>query len=547
MNIPVLSTVPTGNENIDRMLLLHSIKRNVIFATSVTGVLVLHLFSAWQPLYQLEGFSFLWSKGPLIDDSYIIFKISRDLADWLSGVVALPPLTTGLQPLIALLYTPFFVVCWNSKELPIHLALSLNAFLAFFAHILLYCLLRKVASRAIATFLVSAWIWSPYVMNQTINGMETPLALLLLLGILNYYLTIHQEPLSAYRAWLLLGLLLGIGFWTRVDLGMVGIAIVIDQAWLAIKERQPSNSLRVRNVLLCSLTALVIASPWLAFIFIRTGDIIPISGKGVHQITTLTFDYLNPNHLGFSYMMFVRFIREFLLYQPLVTLSKHIVWQLFISGLAFIGLILALRDRKFCTLFRPIWIFQIILLVSYLVFIGGFWHLNRYLYPAYTLMLLLHAATLHSIESKIVWKKWIISLTCLLLFLPYAFFHTSKYYSFFSKLRPSRYFSAAHYIKQHIPSDEKIGSFQSGALSYWLDNPVVNLDGVINREAYHHVKNKTLSSYLGDLEIKYLVEETYLFKMWDHYLEKQLSKNYSLVKAKPGRGWYKTGIYKREP
>jgi hypothetical protein len=529
------------------MRVLYTLKRNLAFCISVTGVLVLHLIAAWKPLYQLEGFPFLWSKGPLIDDSYIIFKISRDLADWLSGVIASPPLTTGFQPLIALLYTPFFLICWNSKVLPIHLALSLNAILGFFGHILLYCLLRKVASRAIVTFLVSVWIWSPYVMNQTINGMETSLALLFLLSVLNFYWKINQESLSTYRSWLVLGILLGLGFWTRVDLGMVGVAIVIDQVWLTIKGGQYAHSPRLRNIFLCSLTALIIASPWLAFIFIRTGDIVPLSGKGVHQITSLTFDYFNSHHLGFPYMMLVRFIREFLLYQPLVTLSKNTIWQFFISGLALIGLILVLRNRKFCNLFRPIWSYQAIMLVSYLVFIGGFWHLNRYLYPVYTLMLLLHAVTLHSLESKIAWKKWTVSLICFSLFLPYAFSYTFTYHSFFSRLRPSRYFSAAHYVKQHIPPEEKIGTFQSGALSYWLDNQVINLDGVINRKAYLHVKDRTLGTYLDDQEIKYLVEETYLFRMWDHYLEKQLSRNYSLVMAKPGRGWYKTGIYKRKP
>ena len=55
----------------------------------------------------------------------------------------------------------------------------------------------------------------------------------------------------------------------------------------------------------------------------------------------------------------------------------------------------------------------------------------------------------------------------------------------------------------------------------------------------------TLGEYLEEKEIKYLVEETYLFRMWDHYLEGQLSKKYSLVVAKPGRGWYKVGIYKK--
>ena len=529
------------------MRLLHTVKRNSVFSISVAGVLILHLVFAWLPLDRLEGFTFLWSKGPLIDDSYIIFKISRDLADWFSGVTSSPHLTSGVQPLIALLYSIFFLICWYSKELPIHLALSLNAFLGFFAHILLYCLLRKLASRAIATFLVSIWIWSPYVLNQTINGMETPLALLLLLSFLNYYWKINQEPLSAYRSWVVLGILLGIGFWARVDLGTLGVVIVIDQAWLAIQGGQQSRSLRFRNVLLCSLTALAIASPWIVFTISRTGSIFPISGKGVHQITNLTFDYRNPIHPGFPYMMFVHFIREFFLFQPLVALSKNISWQFFISGLALVGAILTLRDKKLRTLFRPIWLIQLIMLVSYLGFIGGFWHLNRYLYPVYTLMLFLHAATLIYLGSKIKSRSWILVVVLCLLFIPYAFTYTTQYYAFLSKPRPSRYFAAAHFVKSRIPAEEKIGTFQSGALSYWLDNQVMNLDGVINRDAYLHVKDKTLGKYLDDHGINYFVEETYLFRMWNHYLEGQLSKRYSLVVAKPGRGWYKTGIYKREP
>ena len=158
------------------MRLIRIIQRNFVFCISVTGTLILHLVIAWQPLNRLEGLTLLWSKGPLIDDSYIFFKISRDIVDWLSGCLPSFQLTSGFQPLIALLYCPFFHLFWDQKELPIHLALSLNAVLGFFANIFLYCLLRKIVSRSIATFLVSVWIWSPYVMNQTINGMETTLA-----------------------------------------------------------------------------------------------------------------------------------------------------------------------------------------------------------------------------------------------------------------------------------------------------------------------------------------------------------------------------------
>jgi len=168
------------------MKLIRNIKDNLIFSLSATGALILHLVLAWQPLDRLERFRLITGNGPLMDDSYIFFKISKDIADWLAGFAPSFPLTSGFQPLIAFLYYPFFQLFWDSKELPIHLALSLNALLGFAATILLYRLLKNVAGRFISAFLISVWIWSPYVMYQSINGMETTLALLMVLIVIRY-------------------------------------------------------------------------------------------------------------------------------------------------------------------------------------------------------------------------------------------------------------------------------------------------------------------------------------------------------------------------
>lgn len=528
--------------------LIRVIKSNIIFCISVTGALIFHLVLAWQSLNNLEGLSYF--DGPLTDDSYIFFSISRDLVDWFSGCLPSFQLTSGIQPLIALLYTPFFHFFWDQMELPIHLALSLNAFLGFFANIFLYYLLRKIVNRSIATFLVSVWIWSPYVMNQTINGMETTLALLLLLITLNYYWRIVQASSYKRSYWIFLGLLIGIGFWARVDLVMVGVAIVLDQALLAIKGDQHSRLLRLRNITLCSLTALAIASPWIVFTFISTGNLMPISGRAVHQMTSINFNYFYPNHPGFLYMMFVHVKRIFLICQPLVALFKHISWQLFISSLSLLGFILAVRDRQLCTLYRPIWIFQAIILASYIIFIGGWWYVHRYLYSVFTLMLFLHAATLRYLESRFKLKSWVLVIIFFFLFIPYTLSYTFQYHSLWSKNCPSRYLSGALFAKAHIPPKAKVGAFQSGCLSYWLDNQIINLDGVINEEAYLHLKNKTMDIYLEERQIDYLVDEVFLFRMWDSYLGRKLSKQYMRIalkknKCEPRRrgNW---GVYKRK-
>jgi hypothetical protein len=358
-------------------------------------------------------------------------------------------------------------------------------------------------------------------------------------------------PSSKYRPWFFLGLLIGIGFWARVDLGMLGVAIVLDQAWLARKGDRHSRSLKLRNILLCSLTALAVASPWIVFTIVSTGSFMPISGRAVHQITSVLFNQVEPNHPGFRFMMLVRFKEDFIRYQPLIALFKHTFWQLIISGLSLIGFILAVRDRQLRILFRPIWIFQAIILVSYIVIIGGFWHLIRYLYPIYTLMLFLHAATLRYLESRIRLRPWVLAIALFFLFIPYALTYTLQYNSFFTKNLPPRYLSAALFAKAHIPPKAKVGTSQSGCLSYWLDNQVINLDGVVNKEAYFHLKNKTMDVYLDQEKIDYLVEEAFLFRMWNRYLGGQLTEDYTMITSKRERllrwGWKNVGIYKRKP
>lgn len=532
------------------MRLIHIIKENVVFVLSAIGALILHLIFAWQPLNRLEGFRLITGNGPLMDDSYIFFKISKDIADWFSGFAPSFPLTSGFQPLIAFLYYPFFQLFWDSKELPIHLALSLNALLGFAATVLLYRLLKNIAGRSIASFLVSVWIWSPYVMYQSINGMETTLALLMVLIVISYYWQIIQRSNGEIRPWCILGFILGIGFWTRVDIALLGAAIALDQLWIGLSRNRHLAVLRVRNVLLCAATALLIASPWIIFTIMDTGAILPISGRAVRLVTSVLFDFRHPGHRDFISLMYMYVKKELFAYQPLAALLHYRFWPLCITALSLVGFFLALQNKKLRSLFRPLWIFQIILVLSYVLFIGGFWHLNRYLYPVFTLLLPLHATTLRYVQERLRLKALPATLILIIIFFLSIFSYAAQYRFQWSLQLPARYLSASLFARERVPQSVKVGTFQSGCLSYWLDNRVVNLDGVVNRDAYSALSAKTMGTYLEEQEIDYLVEEAFLFKMWDEYLGGQLSRSFDMVdmrvEKKLGEANSRLGIYKRK-
>jgi hypothetical protein len=248
-------------------------------------------------------------------------------------------------------------------------------------------------------------------------------------------------------------------------------------------------------------------------------------------------------------MMFSHFKEEFLIFQPLAALSEHILWKSFIAGLSLVGFIVVLLDRQLRGMFRPIWILQASLLVSYIVFIGGFWHLNRYLYSFYTLMLLLHAATLYYLDKKYKLRQWVARMVLFLLFIPFALAYAFQYHSNWITNLPPRYLSGALFAKGHIPPKVTVATFQSGCLGYWLDNKVINLDGVMNEEAYFHLKNKTLGPYIDEQKIDYFVDEVFLFKLWNNYLDGQLSKRFTMVNLKKNadpQGRANWGIYRRK-
>jgi hypothetical protein len=296
------------------------------------------------------------------------------------------------------------------------------------------------------------------------------------------------------------------------------------------------------------LTALLVASPWIAFTISDTGAILPISGRAVRLVTGVLFDFRHPGHRDFISLMYMYFKKELFAFQPLAALLHYPLWPLFITALSLAGLFPALLSKRLRGLLRPLLIFQAILVLSYILFIGGFWHLNRYLYPFYTLLLFLHAATLVYAQSKLRLKALSAGITLSVICAVYIFSYAAQYRSQWSMQLPARYLSASLFAREHVPPGVKVGTFQSGCHSYWLDNRVVNLDGVVNRDAYFSLYAKTMDRYLEKEEIDYLVEEVFLFKMWDEYLGGQLSRSYDLVdmrvEKKLGEANSRLGIYK---
>lgn len=73
----------------------------------------------------------------------------------------------------------------------------------------------------------------------------------------------------------------------------------------------------------------------------------------------------------------------------------------------------------------------------------------------------------------------------------------------------SQMFEAAGWIERNVPPDEVVGSLNAGIYAYYSDHVLVNLDGVVNPEAFAAIRRRRLFAYMVERGIGYFVDFDY--------------------------------------
>ena len=172
------------------------------------------------------------TRGALYDDSFYCFQIARNIAEGHGSTFDGVHATNGYQPLWVAALVPLYWVSGDNDTLPIHLALILSAMLNVFAGWVLYRLVARYVSWGAGIFALVLWGFGPAIVRQSINGLETSLAIATLALALEYYLTVFRVAVSPTRRQMLtLGALLGLAILARVDALLFAGMLMLDVLW----------------------------------------------------------------------------------------------------------------------------------------------------------------------------------------------------------------------------------------------------------------------------------------------------------------------------
>lgn len=487
--------------------------------------LIIRLAIVWQPP------SYHLGRGPLIDDAFYSLSIARNLARGLGPTFDGINPTNGFQPLYVFFMTPVYAFIPEGRSFaPIYLALTLLAVANIGAGFFLFRIARRRWGETAGLFALGLFCFSPDIINQGLNGLETSLAVLMSMVSLDWYLGRIRPGNCPVRAWLALGMTLAILVFTRLDGGLLAVAIALDYLLRPHPGSAPLAG-RIKIMSGITLTALFLYSPWAAWNLHSFGRLTPVSGEAVRFISLQAAR-------SFFQMKGVeaseKEVRDFLVHRLSIPAAISVVGAnpvFFPTGL--IGSWLQLHDaltgrRLIFSWWLPfgllavgfIWFLRVenqmgvlpaavaLVLISYIFFVFGFWYFKRYFNPAVICLLLMGTAIFRSLSLKLPANLrrpasgMLIAVYALNFILTWPFL--------FSQPSPWNFahcYRIAETIDAVTPEGSRVGVFQAGAAGYFSRRTVINLDGVVNEPALSALKKKELVDYLISNKIEYVADD----------------------------------------
>lgn len=211
------------------------------------------------------------------DDAFYYYNTARIFAQ--TGYSSFDGIhfTNGYQPLWFLVGVPIFKLFPDGGEQPLRLLLFIQLGLSLASTIILIRSVAKLFGIIPAAF--AGVLWVVVFQRTMLNGLETSLQMFLY-ALLFHRFTSKQPSANGLRTpkeYFELGVLSGLAFLARVDLGFVVAAIVIHEIIDIARSREPPSK-KVTYLSLVIAPTLVISGSYLLMNYLSTGSIMPVSG-----------------------------------------------------------------------------------------------------------------------------------------------------------------------------------------------------------------------------------------------------------------------------
>jgi len=489
----------------------HTVWRRIFLSIAGIGALIA-VGMAWLPLR--VGLSHF-----VIEDMHYYMTTARNVVQGQGVTLDGKHPTNGFHPLWMLICGLVHLAVGSRDVLAMHLVLTVCAgFLIATGYVIYRCMDRR-AGPILATAFVAWFLCNYRIMAASLGGLETALNGLCI-SLMAVYL-ILSGGIDTWRKSVVLGLLLGLAYWSRMDAFLLGGVVLVWVTFSAGWAHIPAQFLRA---FLAGAISVITLIPWFVFSLIHSGTWLPNSARAINAWAVPTPD---PESGALTVIQRLVKSRVDNLVDPANDIGNLLgIWPfvpnpespilalgatvLFVGVCFFVGLIWKVRRAP---AMKDLWWIPVYAGVHIGFYISFGQPDIRCLYPAFIPLLIFGAAAVRvsceqQPQRELCFRKALLTLFIFILsggiagvFAFQKGFATCRYHSLHAGL-----YDLARCIEKHSPPDAVIGSFNAGIISYYSHRPTVNLDGVMNDSVIPAIVEKRLAEYLDREKIGYLAD-----------------------------------------
>jgi len=399
---------------------------------------------------------------------------------------------------------PVFHLFPNDLVIPVHLSLLILSIFDTLSLYLLYKIsIRNAKSLFAPIVLILLWIFNPYVISATLNGMETMISFFFIL-LFFYYYDLSQPQEGGKRSFML-GVILGVAMLARIDC-ILWVSSLLLLLTYRLLSKNVSFKRYLRTLLFVGTGALLTYSPWIVYSYAFTKDIFPISGKAIRLITLSSVNHA-PTLENLYLPMVLKGLKAIIFGNATLIglLCAITLGYLYVGRFGKLHIKMMIdRIKRFGLVF----LFGISLFFVYTLYFFVPYYFPIYLFPV-ILIFLFCLLTVMDLCFETIKRKT----HRLLVIIPSAVvIVVAIFIGGFTKFYLSKELSCCGYMNiglwagANLEPGSIIGSCQSGALGYYADNlKVINLDGVVNKPCYEALVKRQALEYIKAQKIKYVL------------------------------------------
>jgi hypothetical protein len=495
--------------------------RPVALAFLVLAGLVLRLRLAWQ---DIETIVVTTTK----DDSYYYFQIARNLAHGNNVTFDGETVTNGFHPLWLALITPVYWVA-DGNDLPVHIILSIGALLGAATIVLVFAAIVMLTANHIAGLLGAMFFaLHPQTVADSVNGVESAITVLMFMVVVCGFLLAMRRQLNSLRDDAVLGLACGLMILARTDTVFVAAPVLLLVAlWSA--PRDP-----VRRLAVMGSATLLTLLPWAIWSLIATGTLIQISGVASGWFAYESWVGAHGDSLGERVSHGFDVTRTTLLED---VWRRYVVPNRIPTGPVVVAALVAVCGAWFVRvrdgaipMRRQVLLLGVVAVgvVASLVFHAGYrWQVREWYFATAGALVALFVgfgvsvldAAIHrragNVRSRlpepIVLARAMYMTAAALLIVQMRPWQPDNWV--FHAEVEANHLEAARWIERNTPEDARIGSFNAGVIGYFSDRVVVNLDGVVNADAFEALRDCRVYQYVRHMRLSHVVDQVSASKL----------------------------------